>query len=404
MKILVFSNGLHRESICIDFALFDMEHEKALLRGAVERVGQADSALILKKETGRENLQVQVPTCADGVKLAVETILSTDQGVVGHQREIQAIGHRVVHGGEKLKEHCIIDEKVVEEIRQCIPLAPLHNPYNLLAIETCRDILPGIINVAVFDTCFHANMPDYAYIYGIPYELYMKYGIRRYGFQGLSHKFLAGRAARLLGRPLQEVKLITCHLGDGDSIAAIDMGISVDTSMGFTPLEGLVMATRCGDLDASILTYLTERNGCNRREMEALLFKKGGLLGLSSISGSMPELLLAREEGSYRAKLAVDIFCYRLKKYIAAYMGALGGADAIVFTAETGETCPVVREKALEGLAFMGISLDPDKNRTLRGEGEISTETSPVKVFVIPSEEDLVIAQEAHALTKPAAL
>jgi acetate kinase len=403
MKIMVFSNGLHRESICIDFALFDMESERALLRGAVERVGQADSALILKKEGGKENVQVLVPTCADGVKLAVETILSEEQGLVTHQRDILAIGHRVVHGGEKLKEHCIIDEKVIEEIRQCIPLAPLHNPYNLLTIETCRDILPGIINVAVFDTCFHVNMPDYAYIYGIPYELYMKYGIRRYGFQGLSHKSMALRAARLLERPIEELKIITCHLGDGDSIAAVDRGVSVDTSMGFTPLEGLVMATRCGDVDASILTYLTERNGCNQREMEALLFKKGGLLGLSAISGSMPELLLALEEGSYRAKLAVDIFCYRLKKYIASYMGVLGGADAIVFTAETGETCPLVREKALEGLTFMGITIDNEKNRKVNGEGEISDGASLVRIFVIPSEEDLIIAKEAFALAKPIA-
>ncbi len=392
---MVFLTGLHKESICMNYALFDMEQSRCLLHGTVNRIAQGDSSLVVKKDDSTWTTQVQVPNCASGVAIAIDSLTAEEHRVIESPRDIEAVGHRVAHGGEKFKDPVIIDEKVMDDIRQSISLAPLHNPYNLIAIETSKEILSTSPHVAVFDSCFHLSLPDHAFIYGIPYELYVKYGIRRYGFQGLSHQSVAEKAAVLLGRPLSDLRLITCHLGDGASITAIQNGRAVDTSMGFTPTEGLLMATRAGDMDVSIIPYIMERNGSNLREISALINQKGGILGISSISGDIKDILAAIEDGSYRAKLAFNVFCYRLKKYIASYMGVLGGADAIVFTGETGETVPQVRSAALKGLEFMGILPDEDKNAAAAcGEHDISAVESRVKILTMRSGEEMMIARE----------
>lgn len=396
---MVFLTGLHKESICMNYALFDVEQSMCLLHGTVNRIAQGDSSLVVKKGGSIWTTQVQVPNCAAGVAVAIDSLTAEDHQVIESPREIEAVGHRVAHGGEKFKNPVIIDEKVIDDIRHCISLAPLHNPYNLIAIETSKEILSTAPHVAVFDSCFHLSLPDYAFIYGIPYELYIKYGIRRYGFQGLSHQSVAEKAGMMLSRPLGDLRLITCHLGDGASITAIKNGKAVDTSMGFTPAEGLLMATRAGDMDVSIIPYIMERNGSNLREIKALINEKGGMLGISSISGDIKDILAAMEDGSYRARLAFNVFCYRLKKYIASYMGVLGGADAVVFTGNTGETVPQVRSAALNGLEFIGIVPDEEKNRAaVAGEHDISAAESRVKIFTTPSGEEMVIAKETAKL------
>jgi len=399
VKVMVFHTGLHKESICMNYGLFDVEKSQCLFHGTINRIAQTDSSLIIRKDGSSLTTQVQVPNCASGTALAIESLTAEEHRVIDSPKEIDAVGHRVAHGGEKFKIPVVIDEKIVDDIRKCIPLAPLHNPYNLIVIETAKEILQAVPHVAVFDSCFHLSLPDYAFIYGIPYELYMKYGIRRYGFQGLSHQSVAERAAAMLGRPLEELRLITCHLGDGASMTAIRKGRAVDTSMGFTPAEGLLMSTRAGDMDPSIIPYLMERNGANVREASALINQKGGMLGISAISGDIREILAAMQDGSYRARLAFNVFCYRIKKYISSYMGVLGGADVIVFTGDTGETVPQVRGAALKGLEFMGIAVDEEKNGpAVSGEHEISASASLVKIISMPSGEEMVIAREAAKL------
>lgn len=396
---MVFMTGLHKESICMNYALFDMAQSLCLIHGAVNRIAQGDSSLAVKIDGSSWTTQVQVPNCAAGVSIAIDSLTAENHRVIESSREIEAVGHRVAHGGEKFKNPVIIDEKVIDDIRQCISLAPLHNPYNLISIEASKELLPAAPHVAVFDSCFHLSLPDHAFIYGIPYEFYIKYGIRRYGFQGLSHQSVAEKAGVMLGRPIDDLRLITCHLGDGASITAINHGRAVDTSMGFTPAEGLLMATRAGDMDVSIIPYIMERNGSNLREISALINEKGGMLGISSISGDIREILAAMNDGSYRARLAFNVFCYRLKKYIASYMGVLGGGDAIVFTGDTGETVPQVRSTALKGLEFTGIALDEEKNRAATaGEHDISAAESRVKIFTMPSGEEMVIARETVKL------
>lgn len=398
MKILVMMVGFYWGSISVKFDLFDMQEETLVARGVVERIGQADSLLSFQKKENTLSKRVIVHNCVGGVRLALQTLLDPEDGVLKDSSELGGIGHRVVHGGERFLEHCVIDDKVLDDIRECIPLAPLHNPYNLIGIETSRQLLPDVMHVAVFDTSFHRTIPEKAYIYALPYDLYVKYGVRRYGFHGPSHSFVAERAAVLLGKPLEALKLITCHLGNGASIAAIDKGCSVDTSMGFTPLEGLVMATRSGDIDPAILLFLMEKEGYFQRDIDNLLNKRSGLLGISAISGNMVDLMKAIEDGNTRAALAVDVFCYRLKKYISAYIGVLGGVDAIVFSAGIGENNPYIRTKALDTLSCFGIALDEKKNSCARGETDISAPESAVKALVIPTNEELMIARETRRL------
>jgi acetate kinase len=398
MKLLIIQTKLSSGHITINYAVFDMPAGDMLVQGRIEGIGDRAPRLIEQQGETEIVQEVRAPNCGLAVSRAIDRVLSPDLGIVEQQKDLAATGYHVAHGGEKFKEHCIIDERVLDDIRRCIPLAPLHNPYNLIAIEAGRALLPGIKHVAIFDTCFHLSMPDYAYIYGIPYEHYVTHGIRRYGFDGISHKYMATRAAEIMGRPLSEMKLITCHLGDGASLAAIRGGKCVDTSMGFTPLEGLLMATRCGDLDPSIVTFLMEHRGCHRKDIDEILYKRSGLLGISSLSDNIHDLLLAREEGSYRARLAVDIYCYRLKKYIASYLGVLEGADAIIFSGPVGESCPSVRKESLQGLSWAGISLDEAKNDAPGSDAVVSSSQSGASVLVIPPRELFMIARETYDL------
>jgi acetate kinase len=398
VKILVLMVGFYWGSTSVKFDLFDMKDESLVARGVVEKIGQSDSLLSFQKKDDSLSRRVVVHNCVGGIRLAFQTLMDPEDGVLKDSSELSGIGHRVVHGGERFLEHCIIDDKVIDDIRECIPLAPLHNPYNLIGIETSRQLLPDVKHVAVFDTSFHRTIPEKAYIYALPYDLYVKYKVRRYGFHGPSHSFVAERAAALLGKPLESLKIITCHLGNGASVAAIDHGRSVDTSMGFTPLEGLVMGTRSGDIDPAILLFLMEKEGYFQRDIDNLLNKRSGLLGISAISSSMVELMKAMEDGSSRAALAIEVFCYRLKKYISAYIGILGGADAIVFSAGIGENNSFIRARALDTLSFFGILLDENKNSLARGETEISSPGSAVKVLVIPTNEELMIARETRRL------
>ncbi|MEW6041148.1 MAG: acetate kinase, partial [Elusimicrobiota bacterium] len=324
---------------------------------------------------------------------AIEIILS------GISDEIIASGHRVVHGGEKFKEAVIIDAEVKNEIRRCFDLAPLHNPQNLAGIIAIEELLPRAKNVAVFDTAFHQTIPEYAYLYALPFYLYKKYNIRKYGFHGISHQYVSQKAATLLSKPLEDLRLITCHLGNGCSICAIKGGKSIDTSMGFTPLEGLIMGTRCGDIDPTIVTYLISSAGLTINEINAMMTGQSGLAGISGISNDMKVLLEKLTEGNTRAKLAIDMFCYRVGKYIGAYISALGFVDAIVFTAGIGERSPLIRKKCLEGLSLYNISVDDSLNKSTT-EGIISKKNSNTKVMVIPTDEELMIAKQVSSLIK----
>lgn len=400
MKVLVLNCG----SSSVKFQLVETDVEravastdKALAKGLVENIG---GAAILKFEVeGRKPLKETGEILEH--KIAVERILElltrSDLGVLKDRREIEAVGHRVVHGGERFKTSVRIDDEVLDGIEDCFELAPLHNPPNVKGYRAARDLLERVPQVAVFDTSFHQTMPREAFLYGLPYVLYERHGIRRYGFHGTSHRFVSQRLAALLGRSPDDpgLRLVTCHLGNGCSVAAIRGGRSQDTSMGFTPLEGLVMGSRCGDLDAAIVLHLMAKEELGPGEVNALLNKHSGLLGLSGTSNDMRALLAAEAEGHQRARLAVDVFCYRLKKYLASYVGALGGVDAVAFAGGIGENAPVVRARATAGLEALGIALGTERNERARGtEAEISSEGSGVRVFVVPTNEEILIARD----------
>ncbi len=400
MKVLVLNCG----SSSVRFQLVETDVEKAaagtdkaLAKGLVENIG---GAAILKFEVeGRKPLKETEEILEH--KIAVERILElltrSDLGVLKDRREIEAVGHRVVHGGERFKTSVRIDDEVLDGIEDCFELAPLHNPPNVKGYRAARDLLEGVPQVAVFDTSFHQTMPREAFLYGLPYVLYERHGIRRYGFHGTSHRFVSQRLAALLGRAPDDpgLRLVTCHLGNGCSVAAIRGGRSQDTSMGFTPLEGLVMGSRCGDLDPAIVLHLMAKEELGPGEVNALLNKHSGLLGLSGTSNDMRALLAAEAEGHPRARLAVDVFCYRLKKYLASYLGALGGVDAVAFAGGIGENAPAVRARSTAGLEALGIALDPERNEPARGtEAEISSAGSGVRVFVVPTNEEILIARD----------
>jgi acetate kinase len=400
VKVLVLNCG----SSSVKFQLVETDVEravastdKALAKGLVENIG---GAAILKFEVeGRKPLKETGEILEH--KIAVERILElltrSDLGVLKDRREIEAVGHRVVHGGERFKTSVRIDDEVLDGIEDCFELAPLHNPPNVKGYRAARDLLERVPQVAVFDTSFHQTMPREAFLYGLPYVLYERHGIRRYGFHGTSHRFVSQRLAALLGRSPDDpgLRLVTCHLGNGCSVAAIRGGRSQDTSMGFTPLEGLVMGSRCGDLDAAIVLHLMAKEELGPGEVNALLNKHSGLLGLSGTSNDMRALLAAEAEGHQRARLAVDVFCYRLKKYLASYVGALGGVDAVAFAGGIGENAPVVRARATAGLEALGIALGTERNERARGtEAEISSEGSGVRVFVVPTNEEILIARD----------
>ncbi len=395
MKILVLNCG----SSSVKFQLLEMKGELVIARGIVERIGEPvagvtyRAASVIRTET-------EIADHNAAIALIFEHLLHPEHGVVKSMSEIGGIGHRVVHGAERFSESALITGEMIEAVRDCIQFAPLHNPPNLIGIEAATRLSPEIPQVAVFDTAFHSRMPRPAYLYALPYSLYENLGIRRYGFHGTSHRYVTRRAAKLLGREVRDLRVITCHLGNGASIAAVDRGRSVDTSMGFTPLEGLVMGTRCGDLDPAILPYLMKHEGLSPAEVDALLNKKSGLLGITGDSNDMREIEERAAGGSERHQLALDIFCRRVKKYIGAYAAVLGGVDVIVFTGGIGENSPEVRRLSAGQLEYMGVELDEQRN--LAGELRISTAEPPqgVAVMVIPTNEELAIARDTAAIVQ----
>lgn len=397
MKILVINCG----SSSLKYQLIDMENENSLSTGLVERIGIEGSKLTQKVE-GREKYVLTVPmkNHKDAIAHVIDTLLDEVQGVIKSSDEIGAVGHRVVHGGEKYSTSVIIDDEVMKDLEEFSVLAPLHNPPNIIGINACKELMPDTTMVAVFDTAFHQTMPEKAFLYGLPYELYKENHIRKYGFHGTSHKYVSQRAAQMLGKDLKDLKLITCHLGNGASVSAVRGGVSVDTSMGFTPLEGLLMGTRCGDIDPAIIPYLMDVKGYSYDEVNNIMNKKSGVLGLSGVSSDFRDIENAAAEGNERAKLALDVFHYRVKKYIGYFMAAMNGLDAVIFTAGLGENAVDTREEIVSDMEWFGIELDREKNKVRGKERIVSTDDSKVKVIVIPTNEELMIARDTLSLVK----
>lgn len=395
MKILVINCG----SSSLKYQLIDMETEELMAKGLVERIGIEGSRI--KHETiGKEKktIETAMQDHKRALELVMESLTNEEYGAIKSLDEIDAVGHRVVHGGEDFAKSVIIDEKVLKGIEDNVEIAPLHNPPNIMGIKACQRLLPNVKQVAVFDTAFHQTMPRESYIYALPYEYYEKYKIRRFGFHGTSHKYITNRAAEMLGKDVNEVNLIICHLGNGSSICAVKNGKSIDTSMGFTPLEGLAMGTRCGDLDPAILPFLMEKENLSAEELNTLMNKKSGVLGISGVSSDFRDIETARDEGNERAKLALDIFEKRVRGYIGSYMTELDHVDGIVFTAGVGENSVEMRESIVNGLSSLGIKIDPERNN-VRGEDKlISSDDSSIKVLVIPTNEELMIARDTKEL------
>jgi len=366
-----------------------------LAKGLLEKIGKANSWQIHYIGGKVVKKQDEVANYEEGLKSILALLLDKKRGVIKDASEISAVGHRVVHGGEDFFHSVLIDDEVIKTIKSYISLAPLHNPPNLAGIKAARSLLPDVPQVAVFDTAFHQTLAEKAFLYALPYQYYEKYKIRRYGFHGTSHRYIAERAAKFLKKPLKELKIITCHLGNGCSITAIDKGKSIDTSMGFTPLEGLVMGTRCGDVDAAAVLFLMEKENFTTAQMDNLLNKQSGLLGISGISNDLRKVQKWVVKGDQRAKLALEVFAYRIKKYIGAYSAVLGGLDALIFSAGIGENEANIRDKVCQGLEFLGVYLDKKKNRARsKASRFISTESSPAKILVIPTNEEEMIAEE----------
>ena len=398
MKVLVINCG----SSSLKYQLIDMATEESLAQGLVERIGIEGSVLTQKVE-GKDKYIVkeEMKDHKDAIRLVLEALVDENNGVIKSMDEISAVGHRVVHGGEKYKESVVINDEVKANIEECFKLAPLHNPANMIGIKACEELMPNTPMVAVFDTAFHGTMPEDAYLYALPYELYEKHGIRKYGFHGTSHKYVSQTCAEVMGRDIKDLKIITCHLGNGASLCAVKNGVSVDTSMGFTPLEGLAMGTRCGNIDPAIVTFLMKEEGLSVDELNDLLNKKSGVLGISGISSDFRDIEdAAFNKDDRRAKLALKIFEYKIRTTIGAYAAAMGGVDAIVFTAGVGENGPETREKCLEGLEFLGVEIDKEANNVRGKIREISKAGCNVKAFVIPTNEELVIARDTLELIK----
>lgn len=396
MKVLVINCG----SSSLKYQLIDSETEVALAVGLCERIG-IDGRLNHTPNGGEKVVIEQaMPDHEVAIRMVLDALTNENYGVIKNLDEIDAIGHRLVHGGEKFTKSVIIDDEVIAGVEECSPLAPLHNPANLIGVRACQAIMPGVPNIGVFDTAFHQTMEPVAYMYGLPYEYYEKYKVRRYGFHGTSHSFVSKRAIQMLNLDPDNSKIIVCHLGNGSSISAVKNGKVVDTSMGMTPMEGLVMGTRCGDMDPTIVEYLAHSLNKSLEEVMIILNKKSGVLGISGVSSDFRDLDKASNEGNERAKLAVEVFSYRTAKYIGSYIAAMNGVDAIVFTAGLGENNIVVREQVLNHFGYMGITLDKEANQ-IRGEEKIiSTPDSKVTVAVIPTNEELAIAHETVALLK----
>jgi len=395
MKILVLNCG----SSSIKYKLFDMTTKEVLAQGGIEKIGLVGSFLKLTLPNGEKKiLEKDIPEHTAGIEFILNTLVSPEYGAIKSLDEINAVGHRMVHGGERFSESVLLNKEVLDAFIACNDLAPLHNPANLKGVNAVSAILPNVPQVGVFDTAFHQTMPDYAYMYAIPYELYEKYGVRRYGFHGTSHRYVSQRVCEFLGVDPKGKKIITCHIGNGGSISAIKDGKCIDTSMGLTPLEGLVMGTRSGDIDAGAVTFIMEKEGLNATGVSNLLNKKSGVLGVSGVSSDMRELEAAVAAGNPKAILAEKMYFYRIKKYIGAYAAALGGVDIILFTGGVGENQANCRSEVCEGLEFMGVKIDLEKNKVRGEEAIISTDDSKVTVAVIPTDEELMIASDTLAI------
>lgn len=397
MKVLVINCG----SSSLKYQLIDMSNEKALAVGLVERIGIEGSVLTQKVE-GKDKYVIQTPmdTHKAAIKLVLDALVDANHGVIADVAEITAVGHRIVHGGEKYTKSVLVTDEVMKGLEESVKLAPLHNPPSLIGINACKALMPTTPMTVVFDTAFHQTMPEKAFMYALPYEYYEKFAIRRYGFHGTSHKFVSAKAAELIGKNIEDLKIITCHLGNGASVTAIDGGKVVDTSMGFTPLEGLVMGTRCGDVDPATITFLMNELNVSADEMNNIMNKKSGVFGVSGVSSDFRDIEGAAAEGNKRAQLALDMFNYRVKKYIGSYAAAMGGVDAIVFTAGLGENAKETRQEICRGLEFLGFEFDAESNNVRGKAAEISKAGSKVRVFTIPTNEELVIARDTMELVK----
>ncbi len=392
-KILAVNAG----SSSLKFQLIEMPEEKVLSKGLIERIGIADSVFSIEFEDKEDEETRDIPDHAVAVKLLLDKL--TSFGVIESLDEIDGIGHRVVHGGEKFNDSVVITEKVIEDIEEVSDLAPLHNPANLTGIRAFHEVLPEVPSVAVFDTAFHQTMPEQSYLYSLPYEYYQKYGIRKYGFHGTSHKYVSERASELMGVPLEQLRLLSCHLGNGASIAAIEKGKSIDTSMGFTPLAGVTMGTRSGNIDPALIPYIMEKTGQSASEVMNILNKKSGMLALSGFSSDLRDIQEKAENGDKRAELALQVFAERIHKYIGSYAARMHGVDAIIFTAGVGENSVTIRERVLKGLEFMGVYWDQSLNNIRGKESFVNYPHSPVKVIVIPTNEEVMIARDTIRLT-----
>lgn len=396
MKVLVINAG----SSSLKYQLIDIEDESLLAKGLCERIGFEDSVHKYVRADGIvQEATLSLHNHVEAIDAMLTLLTDPENGVIQSMGEIKAIGHRVVHGGEAFNKSTIIDDKVLEVLRQCIDLAPIHNPANIMGIEACRQEMPDIPMIGVFDTAFHQTMPPKAFVYALPYELYTKYGIRKYGFHGTSHRFVTKRAAAMLGKPLEELKLVSCHLGNGASICAVKNGKSVETSMGFTPLSGLAMGTRSGSIDPALISFIMDKEEMSIEATTKFLNRNSGVLGISGISSDFRDLLKASNNGNERAKLAIEVFAYRVKKYVAEYIGIMNGADAVIFTAGIGENNNLVRKLVTDDMDFLGMKCDPSKNISDTGrEMDISTEDSKVRILVIPTNEEMEIALEVKRI------
>ncbi len=398
MKILVINAG----SSSLKYQLIDIETEAVLAKGLCERIGIEGSKLNHTPQGGEKVvIEKNMNDHSDAIAMVLDALVSSEHGVISDMSEISAVGHRLVHGGELFSKSAIINEDVKAAVKECIPLAPLHNPANLIGVDACEKAMPGVPQIGVFDTAFHQTMPKEVFMYGLPYELYTENKIRRYGFHGTSHKYVSAKAAEILGKNIEDLKIITCHLGNGSSITAVDGGKSVATSMGLTPLAGTVMGTRCGSIDPAIIKFIADNKGMTLDEVDNLVNKESGVAGISGVSSDFRDLDAAAKDGNERAQLALDMFVYSVRKYIGQYIVQMGGVDAIVFTAGVGENDANMRAEITKNLEFLGISIDKDVNAGTRGkEAFISTADSKVKVLVIPTNEELMIARETADLLK----
>ncbi len=394
MKILIVNAG----SSSLKYQLIDMDDESTLAKGLVERIGIEGSRLEQKANGEKYEISKPLKDHVEACKLMLSALTDKEHGVVKSMDEIGAVGHRVLHGGMKFTKSVIIDENVIEAIKENIPLGPLHNPANLMGIRACQEVMPNTPMVAVFDTAFHQTMPPKAYLYGLPMDYFERLKVRRYGFHGTSHRYVSARTAEFLGKKPEELRLITCHLGNGSSLCAVYHGKCVDTSMGITPLEGVIMGTRSGAMDPAVVQFICDNDHISADEMLEICNKKSGLLGISGISSDMRDVMKAADEGNERAKIAVDMLVYGVKKYIGAYAAAMGGVDAIVFTAGIGENNAELRSRIMDGMEFLGCRVDEEKNNIRGEERVISTDDSKVKILVIPTNEEIAIARDTLAL------